>query len=62
MVIRCLLYADDLVLFALTPADMQRQINRLMAYCEANHLHTNNFETQNGVHAYHPNTKKPSRS
>ncbi len=32
--IRCLLYADDLVLSSLSPGGLQRQLDRLFSYCQ----------------------------
>ena len=44
--IRCLLWADDLVLFSLNAAHTQQQINALKAYCVANKLCVNESKTK----------------
>ena len=44
--IHCLLYADDLALFSLTPIGMQRLLLALESYAEINHLMVNTSKTK----------------
>lgn len=45
-IIRCLLWADDLLLFGLQPEHVQRQLNALAEYCVLNKLRANKKKTQ----------------
>jgi len=45
-IIRCLLYADDLVLFSTTPQGLQAQLDNLHAYCRKNDLNVNTTKTE----------------
>ena len=41
-----MLYADDVVLIAENERDLQTMLNELSAWCEANHMHVNNYKSK----------------
>ena len=44
--ISCLMWADDILIFSETEAGLQRKLNKLESYCEANKLSVNTDKTQ----------------
>jgi len=44
--VRCLLWADDLVLFSTSVGNMQQQLNALANYCDVNKLRVNESKTK----------------
>ena len=56
MHIKCLLYADDLVLFSTSAQGLQHQLNNLYEYCTANDLKVNTDKTEwMKIKTYHLN-------